>query len=301
LIWYAIFTAGIFATVFAASYVLIFKIGKTGWLAEIKKMQKLQEIGLSDSLQRWVVQAEKGMNKTGIIGGHGWKVLVGSLPISIVGFWFGVMHFHNLVAAILLAVIGVILPEQIVYTREKAYRGKVMEQLGTAVRMFAAEYAETPNTVRALIIIAPQLPDHIGTIFRQTTRDFSVGRDTNDALIRLSQKLNFEYGKLFVQLLRLSIEDSAVSPMFTRLALRLSSQQRLIRKSTSEVSMDRMLAIVLNIAIVPAYIIINRVMPDSYVFFVNTAMGRIIIVLCLASVIVGVLMDRLIDRGGELA
>ncbi|MGD0620952.1 MAG: hypothetical protein ABSA82_00580 [Thermacetogeniaceae bacterium] len=299
MIWCVAFGAGIFAAVFAASYILISMIGKTDWLVEIKKIQKIRESGLPDSLQRWVLQAEKGIDKVGI-GWHG-KVFVISLPLSAVGFWFGLLHFHNLIAAILLAVIGVLIPDQIVYNQEKTYRGKVMEQFGTAVRMFAAEYAETPNAIRAIGIIAPQLPDPIGVIFRQAERDFSVGRDVNDALIRLSQKLNFEYGRLFVQILRLSVEDSAVGPMFTRLALRLSSQQKLIRKSMVEVSMDRMLAIAMNLAIVPAYLLVLRTMPDSYAFFVNTVIGRIIIVACLAFVIIGISLDRLLDRGGEMS
>jgi pilus assembly protein CpaF len=299
LIWYAVFAAGIFAAVFAASYLLISKIGRTDWLAEVNKMQKVRSSGLSDSLQRWVVQAEKGMGRVGI-GWHG-KALVVGIPLAALGFWFGLANFHNLIAAALLAVIGVLLPDQVIYNREKTYWGKVMEQMGTAVRMFAAEYAETPNAIRAISIIAPQLPDPIRPIFLQLERDFSIGRDANDALINLSKKLNFGYGKLFVQILRLSIEDSAVGPMFTRLSTRLAGQQKLIRKSTVEVAMDRMLAIAMNVAVIPAYILITRAMPDSRLFFLNTAVGRTIIVLCLISAIVGIAMDRLLDRGGDIA
>jgi Flp pilus assembly protein TadB len=219
----------------------------------------------------------------------------------VLGFWFGLSSFHNLIAAALLAVIGILLPDQVIYQQEKTYLGKVMEQMGTAVRMFAAEYAETPNTIRAISIIAPQLPDPIRPIFLRLERDFSIGRDVNDALINLSKNLNFGYGKLFVQILRLSIEDSAVGPMFTRLSIRLAGQQKLIRRSTVEVAMDRLLAIVMNVAVIPAYILITRAMPDSRVFFLSTAVGRTVIVLCLISVIVGIAMDRLLDRGGDIA
>jgi pilus assembly protein CpaF len=298
-----VFAASIFIIIFSLSYFLLSGLGKKDWLVEIRKLQKMRETGLTDSLQRWILQAEKEMGKTGVLRSISNRrvFLLISLPLAVGGLWIGVTSFHNLVAAILLAMIGILLPEQIAYAREKGYREKVTEQLGTAVRMFAAEYTETPNAMRAIGLICPRLPEPIGEIFRRADRGFTTGNDVNRVLIDLAKKLNSEYGRLFVQLLRISFEDSAVSPMFTRLATRLAGQQKLIRKNRVEVTAERVVSMGLNVLVVPAYLFASRVMPESPAFFANTATGRVIIVFCLVSVIVGIVMDRVLGQGGELA
>jgi pilus assembly protein CpaF len=298
-----VFAAGVFVIAFTACHYLFGKIGKTDWLAEIKKIQNIRDTGLSDSMQKWIMRAEKEVGKAGILNRFSNRktFLIAVLPLSAAGLWFGLAYFHNLVAAVLLALIGVLLPEQIAYAQERTYQEKVMEQLGTAVRMFAAEYTETPNTIRALGLAAARLPDPIGTIFRQTGKDFTSGKDINGVLIGLSRKLDFEYGRLFVQLLRLSFEDSAVGPMFMRLASRLASQQKLIRKNRVEVALDRSLSILLNLAVIPVYIFISRTVPDAPGYFVATASGRTIIAICLVSIIVGIVLDRMLGQGGEMA
>ncbi len=297
-----LFAAGVFAVVYSAIIVLLNRLGKKDWMAEIRKLQRVRDTGLSDSLQKWVMTAEKEMGKVGVLQGISDRrvFLLLSLPLSAVGFWMGVAYFHNGVAAILAALIGILLPDQIAYARDKAYREKVVEQLGAAVRMFAAEFSETPSAVRAINMISKRLPDPIGRIFRQTDKEFTSGKDVNCVLINLSQKLNSEYGKLFVQLVRISFEDSAVAPMFTRLAQRLAAQQKLVRKNRIEVTAERAVSMGMNILVIPAYLFVCRLMPESPAYFADTATGRMIIVFCLLAVVVGIVMDRFVGQGGEL-
>jgi pilus assembly protein CpaF len=271
-------------------------------MAEVKKLRKVADAGLSDSLQKWIIQAEKEIGKTSIFQSVGNKTvyLLIAAPLAVGGVYMGVAYFHNLVAAVLLSAIGILLPEQIAYARSKTMQDKLLEQLGTAVRMFAAEFSETPNTIRVIKAIAPKMPSPIGEIFRQVDKEFTSGKDVNRVLINLSHKLSSEYGRLFVQLLRISFEDSSVKPMFLRLATRLQGQQKLIRKNRIEMTAERYVSIGMNTLIIPAYIEMCRIMPESRAYFANTATGRMIIVLALVSVIVGIAMDRMIGRGGEL-
>lgn len=298
MIWAAVFTVGVFVTVFPVSSLLFSSLGKKDWTAEIRKLQNIRETGLSDSMQRWVVRAEKEMGKNNILSNAG-AVLPFALLLSASGFWFGMAILGNLVAAILMAAIGVLLPEQILYNRQKTEKEKVMEQLGTAVRMFAAEYIETPNSIRSINQIARQLPDPIGAVFQRADKDFSSGKSVDDALINLSKKLNFEYGRLFVQLMRLSFEDSAVGPMFTGLSAKLAGQQKLIRKGRVDVALDRGMVVGMNLGIIPAYYIASRMVPEAPMFFTQTAAGRSIVVLCLISAITGMVLDRFLSGGGE--
>jgi pilus assembly protein CpaF len=277
---------------------LFANLGKKDWTAEIRKLQNIRETGLSDSMQRWIMRAEKEIGKNHTLSNAG-AVLPFALFLSAAGFWFGMAVLGNLAAAMLMAAIGVLLPEQVLYNRQQAEKEKMMEQLGTAVRMFAAEYIETPNSIRAINQIANQLPDPIGAVFQRVAKNFSSGKSVDEVLIGLSQKLNFEYGRLFVQLLRLSFEDSAVGPMFTGLSAKLAGQQKLIRKGRVDVALDRGMVVGMNLGIIPAYYIASRMVPEAPMFFTQTAAGRSIVVLCLISAITGMVLDRFLNRGGE--
>ncbi len=296
--WALVFAVSVFVIVFSISSLLFAGLGKKDWTAEIRKLQNIRETGLSDSMQRWIMRSEKEIGKNNTLSSAG-AVLPFALFLSAAGFWFGLAVLGNLVAAMLMAIIGVLLPEQILYNRQQAKKEKMMEQLGAAVRMFAAEYIETPNSIRAINQIANQLPDPIGAVFKQVDKDFSSGKGVDDALIGLSLKLNFEYGRLFVQLLRLSFEDSAVGPMFTGLSAKLAGQQKLIRKGRVDVALDRGMVVGMNLGIIPAYYIASRMVPEAPVFFTQTAAGRSIVVLCLISAITGMVLDRFLSRGGE--
>jgi pilus assembly protein CpaF len=209
-----------------------------------------------------------------------------------VGFWGGLVLFRAPVAAVLLALIAGFFPEQVFYYREQMRREKLLEQLGAAVRMFAAEYSDTPHPIQALGLAARKLPDPIGGVLRQAERNLMT-RERDDALLQLGRELDSEYGRMFVQLLRLSFEDEAVKPLFTRLALRLTEQQGLIRRNRVQVAADRLGALALSVSAVLVYFLMLRALPESGEFFGATVPGRMLVCLCLVSVFGSMLMDRL--------
>lgn len=245
---------------------------------------------LSGSLQKWVALAEKEM-RLGFFRRRGPLLFLAALPLAAAGFWFGVVYLRNPPAALILAAIGAFFPEQVMYYRDRARREKVLEQLGAAVRVFAAEYSETPHTIQALGTTARKLPDPIGSILRQAERDL-INKERDEALLELGRKLDSEYGRMFVQLLRLSFEDEAVKPLFTRLALRLTEQQNLIRKNRVEIAADRLGSLGLSAAAVPVYFMMRRVIPESAEFFSTTLAGKFLVAACMLSVLGAMLLDR---------
>ncbi|MGB9886807.1 MAG: type II secretion system F family protein [Moorellales bacterium] len=247
--------------------------------------------GLSGSLQKWVTRAEKEM-RLGFLRRRGPLFFLTAAPLAAAAFWFGLACLGNPAAAFVLAAIGVVFPEQVLHYREQARREKILEQLGAAVRVFAAEYADTPHAIQALGAAARKLPDPIGGILRQVERDL-INKERDEALLELGRKLDSEYGRMFVQLLRLSFEDEAVKPLFTRLALRLTEQQSLIRKNRVEVAADRAGSLGLSAAAVPVYFMMQRVVPESAEFFTMTLAGKFLVCLCMLSLLGAMLMDRL--------
>lgn len=179
----------------------------------------------------------------------------------------------------------------------------MVEQLGVAIRVFAAEYSDTPNTVTALGAAAKKLPDPVGSILNRAVSSLMSARnriDEDRVLIKMGRELSGEYGKMFVQLLRLSFEDEAVKPLFSKLAARVTAQQDLMRKDKLETAMDRILVIALNLAVIPIYFVMVKTLPEAGEFF-RTAAGKGVIAMCLFSAVMAGLLDiifgSVVDNG----
>jgi len=251
---------------------------------------------LSDTLQRWAARAEREM-KQGVFKGFSPVQVVVTAAAGAAAFTAVAARFRNPLAAALAALLAVLLSVQYRSHVQRARREKIIEQLGAAVRVFSAEYSDTPLTARALDITARRMPEPIGGVLRKAASDLAVARNPDDvdrALVRLGRALHGEYGRMFTQLLRLSFEDQAVKPLFSKLAARITAQQDLIRKNRVEVAMDRTLALLLNILPAPAYFFISRVVPEASEFFLTTTAGKLTVCLCLLSAVLGSLMDVLL-------
>ncbi|SHE97493.1 Flp pilus assembly protein TadB [Desulfofundulus australicus DSM 11792] len=295
----ALFCLG--AAVSASSLVLLLcrSFSGKGFRARLARLASSRV--LSGSLEKWAVRAEKGMRRK-VFSVSSAPYLAFVFFLALAGFYAGVVYLRNFPAALLLSLAGVVFSEQVRRHRERIHREKIIEQLGAAVRVFAAEYSDTPHPMKALSAAARKLPDPIGGILRRAASDLVTARDPDDvdgALVKLGRELHGEYGRMFVQLLRLSFEDEAVKPLFTKLAARVTAQQDLIRKNRLEISMDRVLAVALNLAVVPAYFFASHVVPEAKEFFLTTAAGKGVVVLCLLSAVTGGVLDVLMGGAGN--
>lgn len=296
MIWLYLFTIGIAIAV----------IPLATYIAEKLSDKPLRRItfrrgradNLSDSLQKWVEKAQKGLSGPRFLK-RSPVFFVAVVILSIAGFMFGTIVMKNPAAGVLLAIAGVVFPEQAYYNREQIRREKILEQMGAAVRLFAEEYSETPHTVKALGIAAEKMPNPIKGILEKAHKGLTSGKDADYVLIDLANDLDNEYGRMFVQMLRLSFEDQAIKPLFRKLANRISSQQGLIKKNKVELTADRVLSVLLNIAIVPAYLVIHHYVPEANEFFTATIAGKVLATVCIASAVCAAITDRLANKGSS--
>lgn len=264
------------------------------WFSRSKEM-------LSGALQRWAARAEREM-KLGFFRGFSPAHLAVTAVVAVFAFAVVAARLRNPLAAVLAAALAVLLSVQYRTHVYRLRREKIIEQLGAAVRVFSAEYSDTPLTAKALDVTARRMPEPIGSVLRRAASDLAVARGPDDvdrALVRLGRSLHGEYGRMFVQLLRLSFEDQVVKPLFSRLAARITAQQDLIRKNRVEVSTDRALALLLNTLPAPAYFFINRMVPEANEFFLTTTAGKLTVCLCLLSAVLGSLMDIVLGGVGD--
>ncbi|NSW83998.1 MAG: type II secretion system F family protein [Syntrophothermus sp.] len=287
-------TAGGFSLALVPSLYAVFK--KLNIKTANRTGRKKQASGLSESLQKWVDRVHSEMRVSFL---ERRSVLEAAIMIvlALAGFGVGVVYLKNITAGIIMAAGGIAVPEQMINMREQARREKILEQMGAMVRIFAAEFSETPHVLKALGVTAGKMPPPTGDILRQAYRDMTSGMSPDEALLRLARGLDNEYGRMFVQLLRLALEDEAVKPLFNRLALRLTTQQDLLQKNRVEMSYDRMVSLIMNLAIVPAFIFVHQLVPEAREFFVSSIWGRLIVSVSAASVVGGAFLDRLASGG----
>lgn len=219
-----------------------------------------------------------------------------AIIFSIMGVLFGILWLNNIVASLLLFVFGLAFPQLIMLQIASQRQEKIIEQLSLATRIFAAEYNNTPHTLRAIGITGKRLPDPIGAIFLRAEQEFLVGEEPEKVIRRMSERIGTSYGKMFGHLLNTSTTDEAVKPLFSRFAAQLTSQQEIIKKNRREVTVDRVSIGILNSSMVPAFLLINKIIPESYQFFTATLFGKGIVDFCLLSVTVGIVLDVFATR-----
>lgn len=222
--------------------------------------------------------------------------ILAAVCLSVLGVTFGITWLHNLTAAAFLLVFGIAFPQLIMLQRVANRQEKIMEQLGTAVRIFTAEYSDTPHTLRAIGRSAQRLPEPIGTIFRHAEQEYLAGEDPYKIINRMANNIGSDYGRMFGHLLETSIHDEAVKPLFSQLAVRITGQQEAFRKNRQEITKDRISIGVLNGAMIPTFLIVNKLIPESQKFFTQSGFGKGVVVFCLLSLMVGIVLDLFATR-----
>lgn len=280
--------------IFSASTGIIYLI-----LSKSRLEALVTDANISSTLMDWAKEASRQVETDSNRFKRPIWLMIIYILLGMTGLIGGTLYFKTLPAGILCGALLFLIPEQIVNQRMIARNNKIMEQLGIAVRIFTSEYRDTPHPVRALEITSKKIPKPLGTVLQDTVRDFSSSKSIDETLLGLSKKLNTPYGRMFAQLLRQSFDDNAVTNLFTKLSARLSSRQDLVQENNKQTTANRMLISALNIAVIPVFLGVTKVFPESYTFFTQDIAGRLIIILALSSAVGAVLLDRVLNGGNQ--
>ena len=244
--------------------------------------------------QAWLTQADKRINKSGVNIQVG-RYLLGILLGAILGFIVGIVILNNLGAGLMLAAAAFLVPDAILVSYMQRRRTKIIEQLGAAVRVFTAEFNDTPQVTRALTHTAKRIPSPLGDVLTHTARQLAAGQSKDNVLGELMAELDFDYGRMFVQLLRLAWNDASVKPLFSRLATRIASMQSLIQKNSASMTYSRMMAMGVNALIIPIFVVIQWKVPGAGEFMTAHPVGRLLVTASFVSVLLGLIMDRFLN------
>ncbi|MBO8160681.1 MAG: hypothetical protein H0Z24_03510 [Thermosipho sp. (in: Bacteria)] len=246
---------------------------------------------LPDWMEGWISQVERRLKKSGLKIPLG-RYLLGMILGAVVGTVIGLAMLKNVAVAIILGMSAFLIPDIILVTYIQKRRTKLIEQLGTAVRVFAVEFRDTPQVGRALRRTAIRIPSPLGDVLDQACKELAAGKKKDEVLGRMMEELDFDYGRIFVQLLRMAWDDASVQPLFSRLATRIASLQSLIAKNNSSLAYGRVMAMIVNALIVPVYIVVQWKVPGAAEYMTTHPVGKLLVTMSFLSVLVGLVLDR---------
>jgi Flp pilus assembly protein TadB len=250
---------------------------------------------LPEWVNKWLDQVEKKINQSGI------KVisLVKYFLIIVIALFIAALMgagvLKNPAVTLILMACSFFVPDVILSSYMQKQRLKIIEQLSSATRIFSAEFKETPQVLKALNNTSKRIPSPLKEVFEKAVTDLTVGKDKNEVFDEMMVKLDFDYGQLFVQLLRLAWEDASVQPLFSKLSTKIAELQSLLKKNQSSLAYGRIMGMGVNALIIPTFLAMAYFVPGSYEFMVHNPVGKIIVTMCFLSVLIGLILDRLLN------
>jgi Flp pilus assembly protein TadB len=247
-------------------------------------------------LARWIEEMEPKLRKAQL-GLAAERFFALTVLAALLGFLAGALVLKNLLAALIIAALMVVVPDQLVVARIQARRERLADQLAPAASMTYAELATSRNPHLALGAVARRAPEPIASALRRTAALLdSRSADPDAAFGFLAQALDFEYGRLYAQIMREIWEGKDIRGMLPRLALKCGTYQRMIRKTKAELTWFRITGSVLNVLALPAFLAEMAFFPDARAFLTGTAAGRFVTALCFLSLLVGTIVNRVLAK-----
>lgn len=249
----------------------------------------------SDIFNQWVTKIDDKIKKNNLrIKIVQYLTLTTVLVVTM--FFLSMYIFKNLTASIFLAASFFIIPEYLISIMHDKRKIKIEDQLVAAIRIFSAEFIQTPQIEKGLAAVAVRIGNPVGGYFNDAYHDLMLGRSSDMALATLSAKLDTEYGKMFIQLIQQARKDTSVRALFTDLLSKIEKHLELTRQNISSLTGERILAFIMTMIPVPAYLFINRIIPESKTFIVETFIGRTLITLAFGSMFLWTIIDKITRR-----
>lgn len=246
-------------------------------------------------LSKWVTMVEKNIKRAGLKINIATYLAISSVS-SFLAFIISMNLFKNLTASILLSASFFIMPEHALNIINQKRQDKMKEQMVAAIRIFTAEFLQTPQIEVGFEAIGNRIGDPIGAMFRRAHMELIMGVETDVVLSRLAGQIDSEYGQMFVQLLKLAKGDSSASSLFTDLLEKIENNIEINRKNKSNLTGERALAFLMTCIPMPVYFFMARAIPETSYFLSETLAGRIIIMLSFSSMLIWTILDRITGR-----
>lgn len=261
-----------------------------------KARKKVQSPVVKDVFTRWVDDTEERLQRGGVTGINGWQFALIIIGVCIGSLIAGIFVFKNIVAAIFLLVSTVLLVDQYIMFKERATKEQMASQLAMAVRVFAASFASNPQVEKGIIAVANACPNPLGKVFKKAEKMIRARIPLDAVLLEMARGMSFDYGLMFVQLLKQVRNNTLILPLFHEMVSRITAREILVRENRVQVDGERMLSLVMVAAPLPSYYLIQFLVPEAYDFLAGTFFGNLIVCMIFLSAITWAVMSRITER-----
>lgn len=261
-----------------------------------KARKRAQSPAVKDAFNRWVDDAEERLQRGGVTGLKGWQFVLIIIGICVGSLVVGIFIFKNIVAAIFLLVSTVLLVDQYIMFKERSVREQMASQLAMAVRVFAATFASNPQVEKGIIAVANACPNPLGKVFKKAEKMIRARIPLDAVLLEMARGMNFDYGLMFVQLLKQVRNNTLILPLFHEMVSRITAREILVRENRVQVDGERMLSLIMVAAPLPSYYLIQFLVPEAHDFLSGTFFGKLIVCMIFLSAITWAVMSRITER-----
>lgn len=219
-----------------------------------------------------------------------------SFVSAATGLALGLLHFRNLLAGLLMAFMGLLLPDQILSLGAGAHREKTSDQFQLAIQIFAAEYRAVRSVPRAFLRTVPQLPEPMRSHFERASTRLNVGEPPAPVLDDLAESLSHPFAPLFVSNCRSVMENQRSAALFDAIAHQLNQWRIRQAATTAALAGGRTTGFILNASLPLLYLGQLRLQPVTHEFLTTTAGGRALLVLILLGALLTFGLNRFLEK-----
>lgn len=218
-------------------------------------------------------------------------IMVGLAVIFLIG-----MHlFKNPIPALVACIMFGVFPSQIIYSRERARREKVLEQFALAMRIFTGEYSATKQINHGLKKVGEKVADPVGKVFRETHSLLILGVNPVKVYKQMAEKLAITHAQVFASLLaQAGQQGGAIVPVLEEITKKVRIAQKMNKDNSAEINGDRYIGLALSFMPLPVFLTLQKTYPETANFLTETPAGRIIVTLSFVAVIAWFLLDRVL-------
>lgn len=197
------------------------------------------------------------------LGRHGiYFVMLGfSVALALTGYlvknsflWFGIG-----------AVAGALLPIFILHKLVLRRRHKAVLQLPEALDVIVRSLGAGHPVPVAMALVAREMPDPIGSEFGIASDEVSFGASMSESIQRLAERVGHEDFELFSAMIRLQERTGGnLGELLASNAKTIRDRQRMRLKVKAASAEGRMSALILNLAPIAIFILLNMFAPQFY-------------------------------------
>ena len=212
---------------------------------------------ISTKIHQLVVQSGLKLGKYGIYKYMVLSTVILTLTLLITKktLFFGVIGFVG----------GLILPLLFVHMTAKRRRAKAVSQLPEALDVIVRSLGAGHPVPVAMALVAKEMPDPIGSEFGMVSDEVAFGSQLTSAVQRLAERTGHPDFELFAAMVRLQERTGGnLAQLLRSNSDTIRGRQKMRLKIKSASAEGRMSAMILNIAPIAIFCLVNFLSPDFY-------------------------------------